>query len=116
MIITKKYHEACAAIGQSFMPAAFESQGCAGERLIHHFDQLVMKWADQIGAPVAALAIYWSRRLFSTLQRHVIQAINFRLMTLDASPVGPAATDEIAWTGVMTSQSQTSVGTTRWDR
>jgi len=75
-----------------------------------------MKRADQIGAPVAALAIYWSRRLSLTLQRNVAQAINFRLMTLYAGPVGPAATDETVWTGVMAPQAQTSVGTTGWDR
>ena len=47
------------------------------------------------------------------------QAINFRLITLYADPVGPVATvatDETAWTGVMASQSQTSVGTIAWDR
>ena len=76
-----------------------------------------MKRADQIGAPFAALAIYWNRRLSLTLQPNVAQAINFRLMTLCAGPVGPAATDkETAWTGVMASQSLTSVGTTGWDR
>jgi hypothetical protein len=111
-----KYQAACVAIGQSFMPAAFESQGCAGDRFLRHFDQLVSKRADQIGAPVAALAIYWSRRLSLTLQRNVAQAINFRLMTLYAGPVGHAATDETVWTGVMASQAQTSVGTTGWDR
>ena len=98
------------------MPAAFESQGCAGYRFLRHFDQLVSKRVDQIGAPVAALAIYWSRRLSLTLQRNVAQAINFRLMTLYAGPVGHAATDETVWTGVMASQVQTSVGATGWDR
>ena len=112
----KKYHEALAAIGQSFMPAAFEPQGCAGYRFFHHFDQLVIKRADQTGAPVAALAIYWSRRFSLILQRNKAQAINFRLMRLYAGPVGPAATDETVWTGVMASQAQTSVGTTGWDR
>ena len=112
----KKYHEACVAIGQSFMPAVFESQGCAGDRFLRHFDQLVMKKADQIGAPVAALVIYWSRRLSLTLQRNVAQAINFWLMTLYAGPVGHAATDETVWTGVMASQAQKSIGTTGWDR
>ena len=102
-----KYQTACVAIGQSFMPAAFESQGCAEERFLHHFDQLVMKRADRIGAHIAALAIYWSRSLSLTLQRNVAQAINFRLMTLYARPVGPAATDETVWTGVMASQAQT---------
>ena len=76
-----------------------------------------MKRADQIGAPVAALAIYWSqRRLSLTLQRNVAQAINFRLMTLYAGPVGPVETDETAWTGVMVSQPQTAVGNAGWDR
>ena len=42
--------------------------------------------------------------------------LNFRLMTLFAGPVGHAATDETAWTGVMASQGQTSVGATGWDR
>ena len=98
------------------MPAAFKSKSCAGERFLHHFDQSVMKKADQIGAPVAALAIYSSRRLSSTQQRNVAQAINFRLMTLYAGLVGPIATDKTAWKGVMASLSQTSVGTIGWDR
>jgi len=53
-----KYQEACAATGQTFLPAESESQGCAGERSIHHFDRLVMKRVDQIGAPIAAFAVY----------------------------------------------------------
>ena len=52
-----KYQQVCEAIGQLFMPAAYKSQGCAGDRFLYHFDQLVVKRADQIGAPVTALAI-----------------------------------------------------------
>ena len=40
----------------------------------------------------------------------MVKAINFRLMTLYyAGLMGPAATDETAWTGVMLYQSQMSV-------
>ena len=80
------------------MPAAFESQGCIGEWSLHHFDMLVMKRADQIGAPIAAIEIYWSRLLSLTLQRNMTQPINnFRPMTLYAGPVGPIATDDTSW-------------------
>ena len=111
-----KYLIECAAVRKSFMPAAVKSQGCDGERFLQHFDRLVLKRSDQMGALVAALAIYWSRGLSLTLQRNVTEANNFRLMTLYADPVSPDATDETAWTGVVASQSQTSVRNTGWDR
>jgi len=47
-----------AVIGHAFLPAVFESRGCIGERFFHFFDRSFMKRADQIGAPVAAFAIY----------------------------------------------------------
>ena len=55
---------------------------------------MVIKRVDQIGAPVAALAVYWSQRLSLTLQRNVTQAIEFRLISLYAGQVGPTKTDE----------------------
>jgi len=50
-----------------------------------------------IGVLVVALVIYWSRKLSLILQRNVAQAINFRLMTLNAGPVDPITIDETAW-------------------
>ena len=108
-----EYQEACAAIRQAFLPAKL--QGYAGKGFLHHFDQLVIKGADQIGEPVTALAIY-CRQLSLTLKGNVAQAINFRLMTLYTDPVVLVGTDEIALTGVMVSQSLTSVGIAGRDR
>jgi len=36
-----KYQWVCAAIGKSFLPAAFELQGCTGERFLHHFEKRI---------------------------------------------------------------------------
>ena len=65
-------------MGQSFLPIVFESQGLAGKMFLQHLDKLITQRADKIGAPVAPLKIYWSRRLSLTLQRSVAQAINIR--------------------------------------
>jgi len=53
-----------------------------------------MKEADEVASSVAAIAIYWSRRLLLTLQLNMVQVINFRLMTLYAGLVGFAAAEE----------------------
>ena len=74
-----KYQDTCHKKGQSFLPIVFESQGLAGKMFLQHFDKLIARRADEIGAPVAPLKIYWSRRLSLMLQRSVAQAINIRM-------------------------------------
>ena len=80
--------------GQALLPVAFESKGCTGERFLHFFNQMVQKIVDEVAASVAAIAIYWSRRLELTLQLNMAQVINFRLMILYAGLVGFAAAEE----------------------
>jgi hypothetical protein len=111
----KKYQEVCRAMGQSFLPVVFESQGLAGGQFLLHFDKLIARRAEEIGASSAPLKIYWSRRLSLTLQRSVAQAINIRMATLYTGPTGPTAVDESVWPGVVVSQSQTSLGSSHWE-
>ena len=56
----------CYSNGSLIYLFIYESQGCPGERFFHHFDQSVVKRADQIGLPLAALVIYWSQQLSLT--------------------------------------------------
>ena len=111
-----KYQDTCHKIGQSFLPIVFESQGLAGNMFLQHFDKLINRRADEIGAPVAPLKIYWSRRLSLTLQRSVAQAINIRMASLYAGPAGPTAADESAWPGVVAGQTHASTGNSAWER
>jgi len=105
-----KYQEVvCHSTGQSFLPVVFESQGLAGGQFLLHFDKLISRRFEKIGAPIAPLMIYWSRRLLLTLQQSVAQAINIRMATLYTRPTGPTAIDESVWPGVVPLQSQASV-------
>ena len=54
----KKYQEACLAVGQSFLPVAFESQGRAGERFLEYFSKQISRRSEEIGIPVNPLYIY----------------------------------------------------------
>jgi len=89
-----KYQELCRTVGMSFLPVVFEFQDLARQRFLEHFDKLIVRRADEIGAPVAPLKIYWSRRLSVPLQRSVAQAINVRMASLYTGPTGPTAVDE----------------------
>ena len=75
-----------------------------------HFDKLIARRAEEIGAPISPLKNYWSIRLSLTSQRSVTQAINIRTATLYTGPTGPTAVDESVWPGAVASQSQASVG------
>ena len=77
-----KYEDLCHALDISFLSVVFESQGLAGQRFLEHFDKLIFRRTDEIGASIAPLKIYWSCGLLVTLQRSVAQAINIRTATL----------------------------------
>ena len=80
-----------------------------------HFDKLIERRAEEIGALIAPLKIYWSRRLSLTLQRSVAQAINIRMATLYTGPTGLTGVDESVWPGAVALQSQASVGSSHWE-
>ena len=111
-----KYQDTCHKMGQSFLPIVFESQGLAGKMFLQHLDKLITQRADKIGAPVAPLKIYWSRRLSLTLQRSGAQAIIIRMASLYARTAGPTAADESAWPRVVVGQTQASTGNSAWER
>jgi len=76
-------------MGQSFFPIVFELQGLAGGQFLLHFDKLIARRAEKIGALIAPLKIHsWSRRLSLMLQRNVAHAINIR-MTITMLYTGP---------------------------
>jgi hypothetical protein len=113
---TMKHQEVCRSMGQSFLPVVFESQGLAGGQFLLHFNKLIARRLEEIGAPIAPLETYWSRRLSLTLQQSIAQAINIRTATLYTGPTGPiAAVDESVWPDVVASQSKASVGSSRWE-
>ena len=114
---SKKYQELFRSMGQLFLPVVFESQGLAGGQFLVHFDKLMARRAEEIGAPIAPLKIYWSRRQSLTLQKSIAQAINIRMAKLYTGPTGPTAVDESVWPGgVVVSQSQTSLGSSHdWE-
>jgi hypothetical protein len=103
-------------MGQPFLPIVFESHGLAEKMFLQHFDKLITRRADEIGALMAPLKIYWSRKLSLTLQRSVAQAINIRMASLYAGPASPTAADESAWPGVVAGQMQASTGNSAWER
>jgi len=105
-----KYKELCRAASIPFLPVFFESQGSVGLQLLEHFDKVIVWRADELGAPVAPLMIYWSRRLSVTPRHSVAQAIKIKMATLYTGPSGPTAVDKITLPGVIDEQVQTSVG------
>ena len=81
-----------------------------GQRFLEHFDKLIFRRADEIGAPVALLKIYLSRRLSVTLQRSVAQATKVRIVNLYTGLTGSTALDKSARSRVEVGQMQASVG------
>jgi len=55
---------------------------CGRRRFLEHFDKLIARRADEIGASVAPMKVYWSRRLSLTLQCSMAQAVNIRMAML----------------------------------
>ena len=53
-----KYQEVCRSMGLSFLPVVFESQGLSVGHFLLHFDKLIARRAEEIGALIAPLKIY----------------------------------------------------------
>ena len=48
-----KYQDLCHAVDMSFLQEVFGSHGLVGQRFLEHFDKLIVRRVDKIGALVA---------------------------------------------------------------
>ena len=82
-----KYSGACANIGASFLPLAFEVFGKTSDKVLKLVHDLVEKAAEIKQLSFSRLLSYWKRRIATTLQRenalfilnssaHVLSATN----------------------------------------